>query len=1089
MRHCYGTFAKILLWGITRAKYQRRLHLELLCTLEESYASTKVSDTQASRWFNCRDDVAHQLREAAVSANPKEVSSRFDADIIQPLINPSRIGLLTAAVCETIVNDDNIADDVVIDSINNIKKSDLKAGKEPANIADFLAGAFIYAVRYADNTEGEPFAARINTYKKERVLEPVEPVAEADDSDNSEADNSKTGDFITETDNSKTGDFITETNNSETGGFTAEVDMPDTGTSLPAEANPPRKRRRRFVAAAALSVVLIATFAVLMLFSADDDELSGIIMAASGYRQSLALDSDGALWAWGENNFGQLGDGTVTDREHPVKIMDSVKYVACGMYFSLAICNESYLWAWGNNMFGQLGFDVEGFRNVPRRVEGLQNVQSVSAGWGHVLALTYAGDLWAWGYNSYGQVGDETTQTRGHPIKIMNDVIYVSAGQDHSLAILSDNSLRAWGHNDLGRLGFDSEGVYVSRPTTVPGQFVAVAGGAYHTLAICPDGNLYSWGHNQYGQLGFGDGFTRRTPEQVPGIGNLTAIAAGGNNSMAICSEGNLLSWGRNTYGQADPHNLTHSAVNVPASISESVRSISVGGIHYDTQGRSISVDMLGNLKIWGQGEIIPVIFESSPAHVLELPVQSMMAAGQYHSMKLAQNGDLWTWGGNESGQLGNGTNVGSSEPVKIMENVAFIAAGDFHSVAVTQDGGMWTWGYSGQNIPVRIMDAVTEVSAGGYHSLALDSDGYVWQFNNGVGEKITGSVSQVAAGYMHSMAVDSNGALWIWDDTGPPRPANLPFSVRYVAAGFDSAMIIDTSGYLWAWEHISENSQPIQIFENVRWATVATGNAHTVAITTGGVLWAWGDNEYGQLGSGTTAEYRDRVRVAARVHSVAAGRYHTLMTDTDGNLFAWGLNNHGQTGDGAVVVYCEPVIFDGEMLVNHNRPVTIPEALDGLAVRSASAGESHSFAVTFDGHLYAWGNNAFGQLGNGTRSRLSSNSPVLIKEDIYAVSAGDMHTLALDIHGNLWAWGNNEFGQLGDGTRERRTSPTKIKPDVVFEYIMAWGNVSTAQDEHGYLWVWGGDGYAWTADLYRHEGGRIRLDRFEVNITNANQG
>ena len=162
-RLCYGVFAKILLWSISKPKFQTRLHILLLSVLEEEYAHLKVDPAHASRWFNCHDDVTSALREAGLNADIKEFSSRFEKSIL-PLVNPNKLQTMLDALCEIIRDDYAINADTIIDSINNVKKKDLPPHTPTDNPADFLAGAFAYAVVHVDNKEGKAFAANINDF-------------------------------------------------------------------------------------------------------------------------------------------------------------------------------------------------------------------------------------------------------------------------------------------------------------------------------------------------------------------------------------------------------------------------------------------------------------------------------------------------------------------------------------------------------------------------------------------------------------------------------------------------------------------------------------------------------------------------------------------------------------------------------------------------------------------------------------------------------------------------------------------------------------------------------------------------------------
>jgi len=189
---------------------------------------------------------------------------------------------------------------------------------------------------------------------------------------------------------------------------------------------------------------------------------------AGGSSHTMGLKEDGKLWAWGSNNYGQLGDGTYTERITPVQVqgLSNVISIAAGDSPSLALRSDGTLWAWGYNGYGQLGDGTYTNRSTPVQVQGLSNVISIAAEYCYSLALRSDGTLWAWGYNYYGQLGDGTYTNRTTPVQVqgLSNVISIAAGYYHSLALRSDGTLWAWGYNGSGQLG---DGTYTSHTTPV----------------------------------------------------------------------------------------------------------------------------------------------------------------------------------------------------------------------------------------------------------------------------------------------------------------------------------------------------------------------------------------------------------------------------------------------------------------------------------------------------------------------------------------------------------------------------------------------------------------------------------------------
>ncbi len=239
---------------------------------------------------------------------------------------------------------------------------------------------------------------------------------------------------------------------------------------------------------------------------------SGDARIAAGYSHSLYLGSDGSLWAWGSNAFGQLGDGTTTDRATPTQVLTGVAAITAGYYHTLALKTDGSLWAWGYNGSGQLGDGTTTDRATPIQV--LTEVANLAAGGSHTLAIKTNASLWAWGDNSSGQLGDGTTTNRTTPTQVLTGVAAMAAGYEHTLALKINGSLWAWGANYYGQLG-DGTTTDRATPIQVLTGVTNLAAGQYHTLALKTEGSLLTWGYNGSGQLG--DGTTTNRSHAHPG--------------------------------------------------------------------------------------------------------------------------------------------------------------------------------------------------------------------------------------------------------------------------------------------------------------------------------------------------------------------------------------------------------------------------------------------------------------------------------------------------------------------------------------------------------------------------------------------
>jgi YD repeat-containing protein len=305
---------------------------------------------------------------------------------------------------------------------------------------------------------------------------------------------------------------------------------------------------------------------------------SSVGIAAGGYH-SLAVLSDGTAWAWGRNSSGELGDGSTISSSVPVQVvgLTDVVDVEAGSHHSLAVTGDATVWAWGTNSAGQLGDGTTTARSTPVQVSGLTDVTAVAAGGlsgyaGHNLALRSDGTVWAWGHNNKGQLGDGTTTNRSLTVQVtgLTEVVAVAAGGDSSYALRSDGTVWAWGDNGSGQLANDS----VKRASTVPvqsaiTQVVHIAAGSEHALAVTQDSTAWSWGNNEYGQLGNGTSgrnASTSTPVQVQGIADVRVLAGGHRHSLGALGDTTTWAWGLNNAGQIGDGTTTTRTTPVPAS-------------------------------------------------------------------------------------------------------------------------------------------------------------------------------------------------------------------------------------------------------------------------------------------------------------------------------------------------------------------------------------------------------------------------------------------------------------------------------------------------------------------------------------------
>ncbi|WP_428564642.1 MAG: hypothetical protein ACP59X_02605 [Solidesulfovibrio sp. DCME] len=597
--------------------------------------------------------------------------------------------------------------------------------------------------------------------------------------------------------------------------------------------------------------------------------LTGVVSVAAGQRHSLALKNDGTVWSWGENSNGQLGDGTRTDRLTPIQVsgLTGVVALAAGCQHSLAVKNDGTVWAWGDNTHGQLGDGTVTERPTPIQIPGLTGITTLAAGKFYSIALRSDGTVWAWGYNTTGQLGTGNQTASYTPVLVngLANIIAITAGHDHTVALNGNGTVWTWGLNDRGQLG-DGTTNFRSVPTLVPGLTGAtnISAGLQHSVVLKSGGACLAWGSNDTGQLGDGSTVERHTPVEVLGRGGIgkffassNALSSGFHHSLSLRSDGTVLAWGDNSnfaLGYSPVYDNYSNAAN-PVNNLGSSSAVAAGG-----WGFSLAISNVGTVWAWGDnsnGQLGDgtTTNRAQPVKTVNLTNIVEVCAAPFagsHALALKNDGTVWAWGSNGSGQLGNGTTTRQLTPVQVtgLDNIVAIAAGSAHSLALKNDGTVWAWGANSngqlgdgtttkQITPVKVngIENIRKIAAGENHSLALKNDGTVWAWGE-----------------------NSNGKLG--DGTTTNRPA------------------------------------PVQVSGLTNVVSVSGGVSHSLAVKGDGTLWSWGSNQWGQLGDGTFVYRQIPVLVSSLtdVQAAAAGT-NSVALKSDGSVWACGTNSSGQLG------------------------------------------------------------------------------------------------------------------------------------------------------------------------------------------------
>jgi alpha-tubulin suppressor-like RCC1 family protein len=829
-----------------------------------------------------------------------------------------------------------------------------------------------------------------------------------------------------------------------------------------------------------------------------------VVAVSAGMFHSLILCSDGTIASCGQNTYGELGDGTRGEnRFAPVSVvMDRalagkhVISVEAGETHSLALCSDGTMYAWGASFSGAVGVPEAGAYREPVAVDrsGVlagKTVTKIAVGSGHNLALCSDGTLVAWGANTTGQLGNGNTTDALVPVAVNRSgvlagktIVKMAAGSLHSLVLCSDGTLAAWGANS-GRLGDNSTTqrnvpVAVNRSGFLADKTVIdIAAGGSHSAAVCSDGTMATWSENFDGQLGTGN----TTGRLVPGAVDKSIIGPTQNFTM-VASKGqarcNLA-----LLAPAPPLAQTKAASIVTATTATLAGSASGNG-----SAATLTMEY-GETTAYGSSVVpSPASVGASGSVNVTANLTGLKAGTTYHFRMRAESASGTTYGSDMSFRIPGNNAFASSISTPQAFTPAFDREGTRFSLTVPFDTSTLPVTVIAEDPLAQILIANTRPGAGGTLNVNLtqgltniridlvaenghDTRTY-WidvvrlpaTFVYETGTEIWASsrrfdLPAVPANFELRYAPEPGTRLMVARSLGLDFPtgrfSNLAhgqtiilshagksyrFTANYYGGSGNDVVLewADTTIYGWGANNSGQlgagggSGQPLLLPRQVAGTPqgmttfgLAAGYLHSLSLSADGTVSAWGSNTFGQLGDGTKASHDTPAPVKAdgalagkTVVAVAAGAFHSLALCSDGTVAGWGYNNHGQLGNASTVLATAPVAVDASGV------------LAGRQVVAISAGAYHSLALCSDGGVAAWGFNGTGALGDGTIT--SRSVPVLVQREdgqpmaAGAIGAGQYHNLMSDLsNGTAFAWGYNNRGQLGDGTTEQRTRAVPV--------------------------------------------------------------
>jgi alpha-tubulin suppressor-like RCC1 family protein len=835
--------------------------------------------------------------------------------------------------------------------------------------------------------------------------------------------------------------------------------------------------------------------------------------------------TDKETFVWGTNSYGKLGDGTTNNIFTPYNL-SSVTVGIVGNEFGIYLYSSTSCYGYLANdplvcsqrgvcvsldncvcqpmyfssdcstkvCFGKNSSDVTTCSGKGICISF--NTCSCRKGYyGTQCEQSYTGYLVAAGDNTYSQAGDKNFGTVASPVYqqtfypvtlLRSSVTLVASSYKYSIFKLSSGLMYGIGLNQFGVIGNTSisSTIPILLPVNILTTFtnnVAILSASYqHAMLIDNNGSLYGWGTSTYGQIGTNQtgAYTQYTPGRVNVTNNVIIdVSCGYYHTAAVTAGGSVYTWGNNSLGQIGDNTLTNR----------------------------LSPTLVNGL--------------------LQNAIIISISCGSYHTMALATDGQLYTWGSNNFGQIGDGLSASVRLlPVRVQGVlngivVRSISAGYEYSTAIDSSNNLYTWG---NNARGQLGDNTT-ITRNSTIVLALISN-----------------VSQVTTGVNYMIAQTDTGDLYSWGDntrgqlgqgtvsaSAQPLPRAIPISKLYpnavttnIVAGLDSTaptsyLILNSPrcfGYFiddpfacsargnctaqdtcTCWDGYNGTDCSTYTCFGLNYNDTNVCNKHGTCVAPDscscfggyksqdcsevatGFLYLLGDGSSGQMGDGFQFSYFVPSPVGGLLlgkicSAVSTGSQFTVVV-MNYTLYAFGTNNNYELGDSTLVAKLNPTLVKG--------------VYANTSIASVKCGQSNTIALDTLGRAWVWGYNIYGQLGLGTSSNVATATLLigLVGKVTVSTGCGGMYCMALTNTGVVYSMGFNTLGQLGDGTNTNRNTPTVVGTSILSGIFVV---AISAGDTHALALAPGGVIYGWGSNSYGQLGDGTLLLRYSPAVIRA---
>lgn len=783
--------------------------------------------------------------------------------------------------------------------------------------------------------------------------------------------------------------------------------------------------------------------------------LSNIAAISAGKQHSIALKSDGTVWTWGDSTWGEIGDGTQTSRTSPVQVssLSSVIIaVAASAHFSVAVQYDGTVWAWGDGQFGTVGNGTTTApRTTPAQATSISSQVAVDGAAHTTFAWDGSGVLSGWGAGINGELAtgsSVSSQTTPLAITSIDDIAALRGGASHVLAAKTDGTVWSWGLNALGQVGDGTTSTRLS-PVAVAGpeDVESVSANLNSSIVVSDDGRVWVWGDNSDGRLGDGTTTGRLSPVQISDAGFDWRVATphfsvpsgtyttSPTVTITVATPDAVMHYTTNgdEPTQSDPTIASGSSVSVTQSVTLKVKAwltgmpaSNTGVATYTMQVATPTMSVASGT--YGTAQSITLSVTTTDAEIRYTTDGSTPTAGSplYSAPVSVSTATTLKavafksgWSASATASATYAFNFGTLaaptiSPVAgqyVFGQEITLSATGFATIRYTIDGSTPDGSSSIYTGPI-VLTAPMTVKARAFHidwtQSAVSSTAYTVKVSAPSFSPDGGSQS---AGQLITVATTTTGAVIRYTTNGldPTESDPIITSGDTVMAG---NFVLKAKAFKSGWTASDVKAATYSTTGSFVAPAVSTGLFHSAVLTPEGTVWAWGNNTQGELGDGTfvSRTVPGIVNGVTGITALAVGDGHSIALSNSGQVWTWGKNTQGQLGDGTTTT----------------RAVSV--AVTGLSgVVAVAAGASFSMALKSDGTVWTWGSNSNGQIGDGTTTQRNQPTQVSGLTGVVGIAAGANHALALKSNGTLWAWGSSSNGQIGDGSWAiNRTTPVQ---------------------------------------------------------------